>query len=135
MAFKQARFWTNVSYPWRYTLRMRRRPLPALLLLPLAWACSSSESATKVEGAETTPGTSDTASSETDTATTNAPPSIAPLDDVRVQVGEVRAAYDVRRYGLQATFADLPAGTKSYTVTAVEVGDDTVSETRTVLVE
>jgi hypothetical protein len=48
---------------------------------------------------------------------------------------EVRAAYNVRRYGLQATFTDLPPGTTSYTVNAVEVGDDTVSETRTVRVE
>jgi hypothetical protein len=62
------------------------------------------------------------------------------VDELRVwgrvlSQDEVRAAYNVRRYGLQATFTDLPPGTTSYTVNAVEVGDDTVSETRTVRVE
>jgi hypothetical protein len=48
---------------------------------------------------------------------------------------EVRAAYDIQRYDLQATFADLPVGTTNYTVTAVEVDDEVVSKSGMVQVE
>ena len=48
---------------------------------------------------------------------------------------EVRAAYDIQRYDLQATFGDLPVGTTNYTVTAVEVDDEVVSKSGMVQVE
>ncbi len=62
------------------------------------------------------------------------------VDELRVwdralSAEEVRASYDLAAFGLSATFAGLPEGPAGFTVHAVSVHDEALSESRTLTVE